>query len=1208
MKKLLFTLLLALVCASANAREVYLIGDATPAEWELGRLDKTKMTETGEGTDVFEWTGVLFKTNSEGFKIITQRDWNPGIHPSTAGLAINTAGSDVTTYSNDNDTKWTVTETAEYTIRVTFGTDNVTVECTKVSDVVTDGVLQVSTADLLEDFAWKLNKGWIDGNSNVALTADINLTSYSPWITIGTDSHKFIGTFDGGGHCIKNMTLDGSKKEQGFFGVIGAGATIKNLIMDASCSIESTGGDNGQCFAAIAGCCNNNGSITFENCGNEANVTGTKQNNAGFLGCNYGSTQLVFNNCYNKGNISGGWENAAFCGWTGGGATFNNCYNIGSVNNGESGKSWARGTKSCNNCYQTVGDDGSITTIPSSEVTSGELCYKLNGDQSSIGWYQNLTGTVDAMPVPFSTGHSQVYANGELGCDGQPIAGGTTTYSNTSTSVIPPHTFDGGNGWCTVCHALNQNYLTVDGEGFYSIGNANDLNWFADMVHQVEWQAKAKLTADIDYTSYKQGFIGKDQAKSFGGTFDGQEHTITIDMVNDGTTNRTALFAFIYGATIKNLIVEGSSSSADKNCIGGLGGRADNTTTIENVIVKTAVSYTGSNGDATAGGILANAEGTLTLKNCAFLGSIKTGTAEGNGGLVGYANSGSNNKYINCLVAPTEYTQNGNSGDFSRNNPNVINCHKVASNDAKLASGELCYTLNAGGDNWYQNLTGTVDATPVPFSSHSKVYANAAYTCDGTPKGTVVYENEDHEAHDPHVNVNGFCSVCNAMVEYIADYMTPVDGYYEISNDKEMRWFAATVNNGNTSAKARLVADIDFTGIWDYTPIGKDDQRYVGTFDGQHHQITNLTLNLSQNDVGIFGVIAEGATIKNFTLASSSSITGNAHVGIVGMIKRKGNTTVTGETHLDCIGNEAAITGSGTNVGGILGVNMMSNSNYAKLYMTNCYSTGKIVGGGESGQLTGWTGWRAVVENCYAIGEMENCDGFARFDSNCTTSNNYCDKNLTWTNHPTQVTTEQIASGELCYKLGEAFGQLIGTDNHPKFNAPVVLYVGAAGYATMYDTTTGYGLNGDATAYVAVLNNTWLDLTEIGKEVPAGTPVILKGTYYNKLAANLPAINVANDLLGTATATEADGTMYILAKVEDAVGFYLATGTIAAGKAYFKSTSGVKAFFFDGDDATGIETLDTNVNANEAIYNLAGQRIQKMQKGINIINGKKVLK
>ena len=94
---------------------------------------------------------------------------------------------------------------------------------------------------------------------------------------------------------------------------------------------------------------------------------------------------------------------------------------------------------------------------------------------------------------------------------------------------------------------------------------------------------------------------------------------------------------------------------------------------------------------------------------------------------------------------------------------------------------------------------------------------------------------------------------------------------------------------------------------------------------------------------------------------------------------------------------------------------------------------------------------------------------------------------------------------------------------------------------------------------------------------------------------------------GTDAATEADGTMYILAKVDDKVGFYKAEGTIAAGKAYYQSTSGVKAFFFEGDDATGINNINDNLNANDAIYNIAGQRLQKKQKGINIINGKKVL-
>ena len=56
------------------------------------------------------------------------------------------------------------------------------------------------------------------------------------------------------------------------------------------------------------------------------------------------------------------------------------------------------------------------------------------------------------------------------------------------------------------------------------------------------------------------------------------------------------------------------------------------------------------------------------------------------------------------------------------------------------------------------------------------------------------------------------------------------------------------------------------------------------------------------------------------------------------------------------------------------------------------------------------------------------------------------------------------------------------------------------------------------------------------------------------------------------------------------------------------SGSGVKSFYgFEEDDATGIDNLNSDVSANKTIYNVAGQRINKMQKGINIINGKKVL-
>ena len=47
---------------------------------------------------------------------------------------------------------------------------------------------------------------------------------------------------------------------------------------------------------------------------------------------------------------------------------------------------------------------------------------------------------------------------------------------------------------------------------------------------------------------------------------------------------------------------------------------------------------------------------------------------------------------------------------------------------------------------------------------------------------------------------------------------------------------------------------------------------------------------------------------------------------------------------------------------------------------------------------------------------------------------------------------------------------------------------------------------------------------------------------------------------------------------------------------------------FGEDDEDGIVNANLNVNRNDgAIYNLSGQRLNKMQKGVNIVNGRKVL-
>ena len=64
---------------------------------------------------------------------------------------------------------------------------------------------------------------------------------------------------------------------------------------------------------------------------------------------------------------------------------------------------------------------------------------------------------------------------------------------------------------------------------------------------------------------------------------------------------------------------------------------------------------------------------------------------------------------------------------------------------------------------------------------------------------------------------------------------------------------------------------------------------------------------------------------------------------------------------------------------------------------------------------------------------------------------------------------------------------------------------------------------------------------------------------------------------------------------------------MGANRAYLAGeSSGVKGYAIEWDDATGLNDLSDLMDSNDLIYNLAGQRVNKAQKGIYIVNGKKI--
>lgn len=81
-------------------------------------------------------------------------------------------------------------------------------------------------------------------------------------------------------------------------------------------------------------------------------------------------------------------------------------------------------------------------------------------------------------------------------------------------------------------------------------------------------------------------------------------------------------------------------------------------------------------------------------------------------------------------------------------------------------------------------------------------------------------------------------------VETLDDYPAPQKGsddYYQITNERDLRWFAQAVNGGKKSINARLMNDITVDKNTQWTPIGTNDNRFKGTFDGHGHTISGLT-------------------------------------------------------------------------------------------------------------------------------------------------------------------------------------------------------------------------------------------------------------------------------------------------------------------------------------------------------------------------------
>ena len=202
------------------------------------------------------------------------------------------------------------------------------------------------------------------------------------------------------------------------------------------------------------------------------------------------------------------------------------------------------------------------------------------------------------------------------------------------------------------------------------------------------------------------------------------------------------------------------------------------------------------------------------------------------------------------------------------------------------------------------------------------------------------------------------------------------------------------------------------------------------------------------------------------------------------------------------------------------------------------------------------------------------------------------------------VTTPEIAQGNY----------IVSQTNN---NTPTSITLNGSGYATFastsavdFDNTTG------CTAWaVTAVSGTEITFSQITGTVAAGTGVLLKGepnaTVTFSYATSAGSAVSGNLLEGITEETYVMNEEYFGLKGAKFV--KVAAGNVPAGRALLPASvvepSGVNAFTFSFDeDATAIKAIDNGqLTTDGVIYNVAGQRLSKMQKGINIVNGRKVL-
>ena len=294
-----------------------------------------------------------------------------------------------------------------------------------------------------------------------------------------------------------------------------------------------------------------------------------------------------------------------------------------------------------------------------------------------------------------------------------------------------------------------------------------------------------------------------------------------------------------------------------------------------------------------------------------------------------------------------------------------------------------------------------------------------------------------------------------------------MENYYKITTGYELAWVANNVNvNKVAKTNAVLCNDITLSDM-PFTTIGNAAATpFGGVFEGNGHTISGININgttIYKNN--LFGY-CDNITVRNFT-AEGKITTTATYASIIGRVQNGATISdITSKLDITSTGTSSAyasgivswlvgangakynvercefagtITATGRNyVAGIVGYN---TGNYDNITVKDCAVRGTIKAANYVAGIIpvfgGDNSAKAKIENCLVTANITSTGasvGAIWAGSTAATGVKNCYTNKTQkltSNQGTLVTAAQLKSGEVAYKLGEAWGQEIGTDATP---------------------------------------------------------------------------------------------------------------------------------------------------------------------------------